>query len=370
MTAEYQITIEPLGREVTCREDQTILDACLRAGVWVPHSCTHGTCGTCKAEVLDGDVDHGDSSAFALMDFERDEGKLLLCCAKPRSDVVIEAEVDVDDEATVHPVTDYTGTVLSIEDVALDTRRVRLELDRDLAFNPGQYMSWHLGAQPGRSARPGESDAGVTRTYSMANAPSQPRILEFQIRKVAGGVCSDAWVFGDPASGGLAVGDEVPLTGPYGRFVLRPSRPEPIVMIAGGTGLAPIASMIRTALLDGAGNSRMTLYQGARTRQWCYDVELFQSLAAEHPDRFVYRPCLSEQELDGFAFGTVTDVMAADHATLAGHVAYVCGPPGMVDAALKTLMAKRLFPRDIYREEFLNSGDRAAGAVRSPLIKR
>jgi phenol hydroxylase P5 protein len=301
------------------------------------------------------------------MDFERDEGKLLLCCAKPRSDVVIEAEVDVDDEARVHPVADYTGTVVSIEDVALDTRRVRVELDRDLDFNPGQYMSWHLPGQPGRPGQPG---AGITRTYSMANAPSQPRILEFQIRKVAGGACSDGWVFGDPGSGGLTVGDEVPLTGPYGRFVLRPSRPEPIVMIAGGTGLAPIASMIRTALTDGAGNARITLYQGARTQAWCYDVELFRGLATEHPDRFVYRPCLSEEEAEGFASGTVTDVMAADHPTLAGHVAYVCGPPGMVDAALKTLMAKRLFPRDIYREEFLNAGDRAAGAVRSPLIKR
>ena len=85
MTQTHTITVEPLGREVECREDQTILDACLRSGVWLPHSCTHGTCATCKAEVLDGDVDHGAASTFALMDYERDEGKLLPCTACPRS---------------------------------------------------------------------------------------------------------------------------------------------------------------------------------------------------------------------------------------------------------------------------------------------
>jgi phenol hydroxylase P5 protein len=353
MTQSWTVTVEPVGREITCREDQPILDACLRAGVWVPHSCTHGTCGTCKAEVIDGDVDHGDSSAFALMDFERDEGKLLLCCATPRSDVVLEAEVDVDDDLPVHPVADYVGTVLSVEDVATDTRRVVLELDRDLAFNPGQYLAWHL---------PGSS---LTRTYSMANPPSQPRRLEFQIRRTAGGRCSDGWVFGS-----LAAGDRVELTGPYGRFVLRTSRPEPVVMVAGGTGLAPMAAMIKYALETGAAIGPITLYQGARSREWLYDTELFRRLEAEHPGRFTYTPCLSEESAEGYASGLVTDVLAAAHETLAGYVAYVCGPPGMVDAALRTLMAKRLFPRDIYREEFLSEADRAQGSVRSPLIKR
>ena len=103
MSQTHTITIEPLGREVECREDQTILDACLRNGVWLPHSCTHGTCATCKADVLDGDVDHGAASSFALMDFERDEGKLLPCAACPRSDVVIEADIDVDESSRCTP---------------------------------------------------------------------------------------------------------------------------------------------------------------------------------------------------------------------------------------------------------------------------
>lgn len=354
MTDAYRITVEPLGREVWCRPDQTILDACLRAGVWLPHSCTHGTCATCKAEVLDGDVDHGEASAFALMDFERDEGKTLPCCARPRSDVVLEADVDVDEDIPVHPVQDYTGTVVGLDDVAMDTRRLLVELDRDIAFNAGQYMRFDLPHAP-----------GVDRTYSMANPPTQQRVLEFHIRRTPGGLCTDGWMFA-----GLAVGDPVTLSGPYGRFVLRTDREEPAVLVAGGTGLAPIKSMVRHALEDGASDARLTLYQGARTREWLYDVDTFRALEAGYPDRFTYRPCLSEEDADGFASGLVTDVLAGDHASLQGYVGYVCGPPPMVEAALKTLMSRRLFPRDIYREDFFNEGDKATGGVRSPLIKR
>ena len=354
MSAEYRITVEPLGREVTCREDQTILDACLRAGVWIPHSCTHGTCATCKAEVLDGDVDHGEASSFALMDFERDEGKVLPCVATPRSDVVIEADVDVDDTIPVHPVQDFVGTVVALDEIALDTRRLVVEIARPLAFNAGQYMAFSIPGHP-----------GVTRTYSMANPPEEPRRLEFQVRRTPGGLATDGWIFDS-----LRVGDPVELSGPYGRFVLREDRSDPAIMIAGGTGLAPIASMIRRALrgeADGVGH--VTLYQGARTREWMYDVDHFRALADEFGDRFTYRPCLSEETADGFATGLVTEVLEADHATLTGHVGYVCGPPAMVEASLRSLMRKRLFPRDIFKEEFLDASA-AATQVRSPLIKR
>ncbi|MGW7410449.1 2Fe-2S iron-sulfur cluster-binding protein [Streptomyces sp. NPDC054833] len=356
MTQTHRITVEPVGREVECREDQTILDACLRAGVWLPHSCTHGTCATCKSEVLDGEVDHGEASAFALMDFERDEGKVLTCCARPRSDVVIEADLDTgdgDEDIPVHPVTDFTATVVALEEIALDTRRLVVELDRDLAFNAGQYLRFTV------------PDGGADRTYSIATPPSRPRTLEFHVRRMPGGVATDGWIFRS-----LRVGDRIELSGPYGRFVLRTSRDEPAVMVAGGTGLAPIKAMILDALENGAHDGHLTLYQGARTRQWLYDVDFFRDLERCHPDRFRYRPCLSEEEAEGFATGLVTDVLAADHDSLRGHVGYVCGPPPMVEAALKTLMSRRLFPRDIYREDFFSEGDKAAGAVRSPLIKR
>jgi len=349
----YKITVEPLGREIDCRDDQTILDACLRNGVWLPHSCTHGSCATCKAEVLEGDVDHGASSSFALMDFERDEGKLLPCCARPRSDVTIEAEIDVDEDLEIFPVQDYVGTVVSLEDIARDTKRIVIELDRDLDFNAGQYLKFQV------------PDAGVDRTYSIASLPTEKRLLEFHIRRTAGGVATDGWIFRS-----LAVGDQMSVSGPYGRFVLHVGDDRPAVLVAGGTGLAPIKSMIRHALENNAYDGHLTLYQGARTQEWLYDVEEFQRLEEEYPDSFTYRPCLSEETAEGFSSGLVTAVIEMENDTLRGYAGYLCGPPPMVDAALKTLMGKRLFPRDIYREDFFNEGDKAAGGVRSPLIKR
>ena len=172
MTQTHTITVEPLGREVECREDQTILDACLRSGVWLPHSCTHGTCATCKAEVLDGDVDHGAASTFALMDYERDEGKLLPCTACPRSDVTIEADIDVDESIEVFPVQDYTGTVIELKEIALDTAAWSSSSTARSGSTPGSTSSSRCRPEtgcrpstaPGRSPRrPPRRGAGVPR---------------------------------------------------------------------------------------------------------------------------------------------------------------------------------------------------------------
>ncbi|WP_396932092.1 NADH:ubiquinone reductase (Na(+)-transporting) subunit F [Mycolicibacterium sp.] len=351
MAETYTVTVEPLGSDIECRADQPILDACLRAGIWLPHACTHGTCGTCKAEILDGDVDYGDASSFALMDFERDEGKALLCCATPRSDVTIEGDVEIEDGVTMHPVGDYVGTVIELSDCATDTRRLVLQLDRELLFNPGQYVSLEV------------PDTGQTRTYSMANTPAETDRVELHIRRTPGGLATDGWVFKS-----LTAGSKISLSGPFGRFFFRPARSEPMIMIAGGTGLAPIKSIVTHALAET--DQRILLYVGGRTPQHLYDVEHFRQLEAQHPDRLIYRPCLSEDTVDGFATGMVTDVLDAELETAARHVAYVCGPPPMVDAAVKMLMRKRLFPRDIFREDFFDASDKATGGVRSPLLKR
>ena len=211
----FTITVEPLGREIECREDQTILDACLRNGVWLPHSCTHGTCATCKCEMLDGDVDHGDASSFALMDFERDEGKLLTCCAKPRSDVVIEADLDVDEDVEVHPVQDYVGTVV-LEDIARDTRRLVIE-PRPADVLQRRAVPEVRGAREGR--RPDVLDREPTHRAAAARVPHPAH---------ARGLASDGWIFG-----AMSVGDEVVLR-PYGRFVLKVGDDRDAVLVAGG----------------------------------------------------------------------------------------------------------------------------------------
>jgi len=350
MSETFTIIVDPLGREVECRSDQTILDACLRAGVWLPHACTHGTCGTCKVDVLDGDIEHNDASPFALLEFERNEGKTLTCVATPTSDVTIEADVEVEEGVVHHPVEDFTGTVVALDDIARETRRLVIDLDHEMTFNPGQYVMIDV---PGK---------GVTRTYSMANPPGEPGRIELQIRRTPGGLGTDGWIFKD-----LAVGDTVQLSGPYGRFFHREARTEPAILIGGGTGLAPLKSIVRHVLETGL-PQRLHLYQGARTQADLYDVEFFRGLESEYPGQFIYRPCLSDEEWDG-PRGMVTDVVAADFETCRGHTAYLCGPPPMVEAALKTLMRKRLFPKDIFREDFFDASDKATGGVRSPLLK-
>jgi phenol hydroxylase P5 protein len=168
----------------------------------------------------------------------------------------------------------------------------------------------------------------------------------------------------------LAPGDEVSLTGPYGRFFFRERITKPAILIGGGTGLAPVDSMIRH-VLEGDLDRRLILYQGARARADLYDVDRFRTLAAAHPDRFEYHPCVSEGDWEEAAAGHAPDVLAREMPSFAGHVAYVCGPPVMVEAAFKVLMKGRLFPKDIFREDFFDAADKAkGGGLRSPLLRK
>ncbi|MEU8632600.1 2Fe-2S iron-sulfur cluster-binding protein [Amycolatopsis sp. NPDC048633] len=347
----HTIRVEPLGVDVPCREDQTVLDACLREGIWLPHACTHGTCGTCKAQILDGEVDLGDASPYALLESERDEGAALICVAQPRSDVVVEGEVDMDEGVGVHPVRDFRGRVDTLEEVARDVRRLVLVLDEPLSFNPGQYVLLNV---PGGHQRP----------YSIASTPTDGNRIELHLKRSENGVATERWVFST-----LSAGDEVTLSGPYGRFSFRPMRTQPILLLGSGTGLAPLKSMVKH-IAENGGEHQVTLYHGVSTKADLYDCEFFEGLAASN-DWFTYRPALSQEEWEGRS-GRVPALLAEDYPRAGGHVAYICGSPAMVQDTMKALMKARLFPRDIYREDFFDSADRAAGAnvVRSPLIRR
>jgi phenol hydroxylase P5 protein len=347
----YTVTVEPLGTRVACRGDQTVLDACLREGIWLPHACTHGTCGTCKAQVLDGDVDHGDASPYALLDSERAEGSALICVARPRGDLVIEAEVDAEEGVPVHPVRDYTAVAASVEESARSVRKIVLDLDRRLAFNPGQYVHLRL---PG----------GGTRPYSLAGDPDDGGRIELHVKRSPGGAATDGWIFRD-----LAPGAVVGLSGPYGRFSFRPGRPEPVLLLAAGTGLAPVKSMLRRLAGTNDDSRPVTLYHGVADADALYEHDWLQRFERDHR-WFGYRPALSRGRWQGRT-GRVPDLLAADYPRAAGHVAYVCGSPGFVSDTMRALMKARLFPRDIYREDFFDSADRAAGAhiVRGPLMR-
>ncbi|WP_230970277.1 NADH:ubiquinone reductase (Na(+)-transporting) subunit F [Nitrogeniibacter aestuarii] len=347
----YELTIEPLGQTIEIEEGQTILDAALRAGIYLPHACCHGLCATCKVDILDGEVEHGEASSFALMDFERDEGKCLACCATVEGDITIEADIEEDPDARNLPVQDYDGEVTRIESLTPTIKGVWIKLDHPVEFQAGQYVNLAL---PG--------DIG-TRAFSVASAPSTDGEVELNIRIVPGGK-GTTYVHEE-----LKAGDRLSITGPYGRFFVKKSANMPMIFMGGGSGLSSPRSMILDLLEEGC-ELPITLVYGQRNRDELYYHDEFVALAAKHPN-FTYVPALSDEpegsDWDGFR-GYVHDAAKAHFDNdFRDHKAYLCGPPLMIDACITTLMQGRLFERDIYTEKFISAAD--AQQVRSPLFK-
>ena len=350
----HQLTIEPLGQTLEVEDGQTILDAALRAGIYLPHACCHGLCATCKVQVVDGEIEHGEASSFALMDYERDEGQCLACCATLQSDVVIEAEIDEEPDARELPVHDYEGTVSRIENLTPTIKGVWIELDQPLDFQAGQYINLHI---------PGES---APRAFSIASAPRQSGEIELNIRLVPGGQ-GTGWVHQR-----LQAGDRVKVSGPYGRFFVRESahRADDLayLFLAGGSGLSSPRSMILDLLAQGC-ERPMVLVNGARSVDELYHHHEFTELARQHPN-FSYVAAVSGDAPDWpGARGFVHDAAKAHFGNdFRGHKAYLCGPPLMIDACITTLMQGRLFERDIYTEKFISAAD--AQQARSPLFRK
>ncbi len=347
----YELTIEPLGQTIEIEEGQTILDAALRAGIYLPHACCHGLCATCKVQVSDGEIEHGEASSFALMDFERDEGKCLACCATAQGDLVIEAEIEEDPDAENLPVRDFDGTVSRIETLTPTIKGVWIKLDTPMRFQAGQYVNLELPGGIG------------SRAFSVASPPSADGEVELNIRIVPGGQ-GTAYVHEK-----LQAGDRIRIAGPYGRFFVKKSADVPVVFMAGGSGLSSPRSMILDLLEEGF-DKPITLVYGQRSRAELYYHDEFVALAGQHPN-FRYVPALSHEPEDsdweGFR-GFVHDAAkAAFDNDFRGHKAYLCGPPLMIEACITTLMQGRLFERDIYTEKFISAAD--AQQVRSPLFK-
>jgi len=349
----YELTIEPLGQTIEVEEGQSILDAALRAGVYLPHACCHGLCATCKVQIVDGEVDHGEASTFALMDFEREEGKTLACCARLESDTVIEAEIDEDPDAQNLPVQDYAGTVVRLEALTPTVRGIWLRLDRPIRFQAGQYINLEVAAL-----------GGLSRAFSLANPPGEADVVELNVRIVPGGQVT-TWLHES-----LKVGDTLNLSGPYGRFFVKKSAQVPLIFMAGGSGLSSPKSMIEDLLAEGC-DLPITLVYGQRSRAELYYDDEFRELAAKHAN-FTYVPALSS-EPDGSdwsgARGFVHEAAKAHFGNdFRGHKAYLCGPPAMIEACISTLMQGRLFERDIYTEKFFSAAD-AAQQLKSPLFR-
>jgi CDP-4-dehydro-6-deoxyglucose reductase len=338
----FQISLEPGGQRFTADDDQTILEAALAAGLVLPYGCRDGACGACKGKVVSGDVELGSVSESALSDADRAAGLTLFCRAHARSDLVLQAR-DVRRSDDI-PLKKLPCRVQRLERAADDVMIVELKLPatETFRFRAGQYIDFLL------------SD-GRRRAFSIANAPHRTEHLELHIRRVEGGSFT-GHVFGD-----MKEREILRFEGPLGSFSLREDSRRPIVMIAGGTGFAPIKSLVEHAIHIGLARP-IVLYWGARTRSGLYRDELARSWEQALPG-FRYIPVLSDAAPEDAwtgPIGLVHETVMLDIPDLSGHEVYACGAPAMIEAARRDLVARCALPVDrFYSDAFTFASDPA-----------
>ena len=338
----FLITVQPSGTQFTCEGDETVLSAAIRAGVGLPYGCKNGACGSCKGKVIDGAVTHKPHQARALSEQEKLLGMSLFCCALPEGDVVIEArEIGGSSD---YPIRKMPTRVQSITRAAPDVAIVTLQLPANeaLAYRAGQYVEFLL-------------KDGKRRAYSIACAPSLERPLELHIRHMAGGL------FTEHVFGGMKERDILRFEGPLGTFFLREESDKPIVLLASGTGFAPVKALVEH-LMHLKSTRPVRLYWGGRRPQDLYMDELCQAWTTTMPD-FTYVPVVSDALPDDAWTGRSGFVHAAvmqDIPDLSGYQVYACGAPLMVDAARTEYVAQCGLPADeFFADAFTTEADSA-----------
>jgi len=339
----FQITVQPSGTQFACEADETVLSAAIRAGVGLPYGCKNGACGSCKGKVVGGTVTHKPHQARALSEQEKLQGMSLFCCALPEGDVVIEArEIGGSSD---YPIRKMPTRVASITRAAPDVAIVTLQLPANeaLAYRAGQYVEFLL-------------KDGKRRAYSLACAPTLERPLELHIRHLPGGL------FTDHVFGAMKERDILRFEGPLGTFFLREDSDKPIVLLASGTGFAPVKALVEH-LMHLKSTRPVRLYWGGRRPQDLYMDELCQAWTTTLPD-FTYVPVVSDALPEDNWTGRTGYVHAAvmqDIPDLSGWQVYACGAPVMVDAARNEYVAQCGLPADeFYADAFTTEADLAA----------
>jgi CDP-4-dehydro-6-deoxyglucose reductase, E3 len=324
----YQVTILPSGHKFTVKPNETLLGAALNAGFALPYGCRNGACGACKGKVLAGSVDYGVHQDGALSHEEKLKGLALFCCTKAESDLTIEVkEVGA---AKDIPIRTLPCRVERMQKLADDVMAVWLKLPSNerLQFLAGQYIDFLL-------------KDGKRRSFSLANSPEDDGLLELHIRHVPGGQ------FTDHVFGSMKEKEIMRISGPYGSFFLRESD-KPAIFLAGGTGFAPIKSLLKHAFQHEV-QRRFVLYWGAKSLPDLYQAEVPGEWQRAHQN-FSFIPVLSnarpEDRWSG-RIGFVHQAVLADISDLSGYEVYACGAPPMVDSARREFMARGL-PADAF----------------------
>ena len=337
----FQITVQPSGRSFTANPDEAILPAAIRQGIGLPYGCKDGACGSCKCKKLEGTVTHGPHQVKALSHEEEAAGFILTCCAVPQTDVLIESRQVTDESA--FPIKKMPSRVITLEKMSHDVMVIKLQLPANDTFryHAGQYVEFILRD-------------GARRSYSMANAPHNGPAVELHIRHMPGGK------FTDHVFNAMKEKEILRVEGPYGSFYLRDDSAKPMVLLASGTGFAPIKAVIEQMQHKGI-TRPATLYWGGRRPSDLYLDSWVQAQLAVMPN-LTYVPVISnalpEDNWTGRT-GFVPRAVLEDFPDLSGHQVYACGAPIVVDSARAEYSAQAgLPPEEFYADSFTTEADK------------
>ena len=340
----FAVHIQPSGREFTMQRDETVLSAALNAGIGLPYGCKDGACGSCKCKKLAGSVVHRGHQAKALSAEEEASGLVLTCCATAGSDLVLESRQVTAADAL--PIKKLPVRVISLTRASHDVMIVRLQLPANDSFryHAGQYIEFLL-------------KDGSRRAYSMATAPHQQAVkpaMELHIRHMPGGK------FTDHVFGAMKEKEILRIEGPFGSFYLREDSDKPIVLLASGTGFAPIKAIIEQMRAKGS-TRQATLYWGGRRPADLYQADWIAEQCAAMPN-LKYVPVVSDAlHEDGWSgrTGFVHQAVLRDFPDLSGHQVYACGAPVVVESAQRDYVAQAGLPADeFYADAFTSEKDK------------
>jgi len=328
MGETYNVRLEPIGVEFEVEEDEWLLDAAFRQGISLPHGCKEGQCSACKCVLLNGETEMGKYSTFALSDMERDSNHILLCRTQALEDVEVEL-LNYDEELLSKSIAvkTFDGEIVNYESLTHDIRHVQIKLASPIKYWAGQFVDITVKTETGEK---------ITRSFSMANQPSNNETLSFIIKKYPEGKFS-----GLLDNGGIKVGDKVSVNGPYGACFRREDRDGPIILVGAGSGMSPIWSILHDHIESGE-ERPVYFFYGARTQNDLFYLDKIEQITSAHPNvKFI--PVLSASDDDQSWTGERGFVHEAVDANLKklgiegeGDV-YACGPPPMIDALTPVL---------------------------------
>lgn len=339
----YNVRLEPVGVEFEVNENETVLDAAFRQGISLPHGCKEGQCSACKCVLVEGEVEMLKYSTFALNESDRDGGQILMCRALPYDNLTIDL-LNYDEEVLSKsiPVKEFAGRITDFQKLTHDIRGVQIELDAPLKFWAGQYVDITVTTEEGET---------ITRSFSMANPPSEAQKLSFIIKKYPDGKFSN-----ELDNGGIRAGASVRVNGPFGMCFRREGREGPVILVGAGSGMSPVWSILQDHVASGEQRDVLFFY-GARSENDLFLLDEIGAITAAHPE-ITFIPVLSHAPEDsgwtgerGFVHEAVARRLKALGIAGQGDV-YACGPPPMIDALQPTLFMLDFDSERIFFDRF------------------